>query len=65
MNFHTHKFQTGVEQNLSLFKSTMVIACVQTSPLATKEIGDVSTLGSEGGNSHIKVTGMLFRKLNP
>ena len=26
----------------------MVIACVQTSPLATKEIGDVSTLGSGG-----------------
>ena len=33
-----------MEQNLSLFQSTMVIACVQTS-LAIKEIGEVSTLG--------------------
>ena len=61
-----------MEQNLSIFKSTMVVACVQTSRLAIKEIGDVSNQGAgggggEGGNPHMKVMGMLFwkLKLNP
>ena len=38
-----------MEQNLSIFKSTMVVACVQTSRLAIKEIGDVSNQGAGGG----------------
>ena len=38
-----------MEQNLSIFKSTMVVACVQTSHLAIKEIGDVSNQGAGGG----------------
>ena len=42
----------------------MVVACVQTSRLAIKEIGDVSNQGAggggKGGNPHMKVMGMLF-----
>ena len=43
----------------------MVVACVQTSRLAIKEIGDVSNQGAgggggRGGNPHMKVMGMLF-----
>ena len=41
----------------------MVVACVQTSCLAIKEIGDVSNQGAGGGgggNPHMKVMGMLF-----
>ena len=40
----------------------MVVACVQTSRLAIKEIGDVSNQGAGGGggNPHMKVMGMLF-----
>ena len=37
-----------MEQNLSIFKSTMVVACVQTSRLAIKQIGDVSNQGAGG-----------------